>query len=86
MASTSEELSSQAEQLQQTMSFFTMNGASSSTARKKSGVRTTVKDATERPALASEQNRSRLSRPAPKNSGVDLQLSNDDHDDEFERF
>ena len=86
MASTSEELSSQAEQLQQTMSFFTINGASASQARKKSGARTTVKDATKRPALAASENRGRLSRPEPKKSGVDLQMSDDEHDDEFERF
>ena len=74
MASTSEELSSQAEQLQSSISFFHLGAAMARITRQTSR-RGKPQAARKAPkALAS------------KGSGLALDMGRDDEDDEFERF
>ncbi|SNS14891.1 methyl-accepting chemotaxis protein [Humidesulfovibrio mexicanus] len=84
MASTSEELSSQAQQLQQTMSFFRVDGGTQVMRRAKPK------------ALPAAPSSGKAAKPTPppapkpsgnaKKSGIELDLSPDTEDGEFEKF
>ncbi len=85
MASTSEELSSQAQQLQQTMSFFRVDGATAMRVGK-------PKALPAGPSAAPKAAPKPAPRPAPtahaatKKGGIELDLSPDSEDGEFEKF
>jgi len=82
MASTSEELSSQAQQLQQTMSFFRVDGDLGVVRNRKPRALpagpSSAKSAPPRPAAAP--------KTAKKSGGIELDLSPDGDDGEFEKF
>ncbi|GAB6127006.1 HAMP domain-containing methyl-accepting chemotaxis protein [Humidesulfovibrio idahonensis] len=84
MASTSEELSSQAQQLQQTMSFFRVDGGGTVLRPRK------PKALPAGPSAAKPQAAPRPAAPAApsakKSGGIELDLSPDSDDGEFEKF
>jgi len=84
MASTSEELSSQAQQLQQTMSFFRVDGGGTVMRPRKpkalpAGPSASKPQAAPRPAAPAAPS-------AKKSGGIELDLSPDSDDGEFEKF
>ncbi|OIO04144.1 MAG: hypothetical protein AUJ49_03495 [Desulfovibrionaceae bacterium CG1_02_65_16] len=94
MASTSEELSSQAQQLQQTMSFFRVDGGVSASrpSRPKalpagpSAAHAAAPRPTHGPSGAAKPSDKPAAKPAPKKGGIELDLSPDGDDGEFEKF
>ncbi len=81
MASTSEELSSQAQQLQHTMSFFRVDGGAGVMRAHKPKALPAGPSAARKPAPKPAP------RPAPgKRGGIELDLSPDSEDGEFEKF
>ncbi|MBI5519438.1 MAG: HAMP domain-containing protein [Desulfovibrio sp.] len=89
MASTSEELSSQAQQLQMTMSFFRVDGGTSvlrpSKPKALPAGPSAAPKASPRPAPKSGP-RTAPAASASKNGGIELDLSPDSDDGEFEKF
>lgn len=82
MAATSEELSSQAEQMQSTMAFFHIGTEST--------VEMTRKTPAQRHGVHTKHTQNQFSAPKESKTaspqGINLNLENDAHDDEFERF
>jgi len=77
MASTSEELSSQAEQLLSTVSFFKLKGTH--------GMRRSAPKALP-PAASSSRPQATFKKAKPSRGGVNLDLTAETHDAEFEKF
>ena len=80
MASTSEELSSQAEQLQQVMSFFRVAGKVSAQKKYLPEPRHTVRKVQEVKAIETEK------KVKKESSGVALDMGGDFSDSDFEKF
>lgn len=88
MASTSEELSSQSQMLQQTMAFFRVGQSESRQmiVRKQKPKQLAAGGAKRGFEAESKPRRADAGNGAVKGGGVDLKLSDDNEDEEFERF
>jgi methyl-accepting chemotaxis protein len=87
MASTSEELSSQAQQLQQTMSFFQVDGGSSGGALRPRKPKALPPGPSAHMHSSKPAPRPSAPRASTKGGGIDLDLSSDHGDDgDFEKF
>jgi len=93
MASTSEELSSQAQQLQQTMSFFRVDeGGGITRSRPRalpagpSAAHSAAPSAPRKPAPKPGQRPAPAAQAAAKKGGIELDLSPDSEDGDFEKF
>jgi methyl-accepting chemotaxis protein len=92
MASTSEELSSQAQQLQQTMSFFRVDGDTAVMRPRKPKALPAGPSAARKPQAAPKPAgphaapHTAAHTAAKKGGGIELDLSPDSDDGEFEKF
>jgi len=86
MASTSEELSSQAQQLQQTMSFFRVDDGAAAMRSRKPRALPAGPSAVPRSAPKPAPHPAPAGHAAVKKSGIELDLSPDSEDGEFEKF
>jgi len=86
MASTSEELSSQAQQLQQTMSFFRVDGGATVMRSRKPKALPAGPSASAKPQAAPRPAGPSAPSTSKKSGGIELDLSPDTDDGEFEKF